>query len=72
MKLQMGYRMILLTTEDAAEKMWVKIQTLAGWRHRRFGPKYIKRGQTILYQLDHIEEWLARQVIDPSSWPAVR
>ncbi len=32
-------------------------QTLAGWRSKKYGPKYTKIGKQILYKITDIEKW---------------
>ena len=35
----------------------VNIRTLANWRAKKTGPKYIKAGRQILYDVKHVEQW---------------
>lgn len=49
----------LLTPQALAER-WqqsITLVTLATWRSRKLGPRYIKIGGRVLYPLDGIEEW---------------
>lgn len=49
----------LLTPQALAER-WqgqISLVTLATWRSRKLGPKYIKIGGRVLYPLDGVEEW---------------
>lgn len=47
----------LLTTEELAERWQMKASTLANWRNKRKGPKYIKVGRNVRYNLEHIQEF---------------
>jgi hypothetical protein len=49
----------LLTPQALAER-WqgqISLVTLATWRSRKLGPRYIKIGGRVLYPLDGVEEW---------------
>lgn len=51
-----------LTVDDLVSR-WrgqVKAATLATWRSRGFGPKYMKLGGRVLYTLTAVEEYEAR------------
>jgi len=47
----------LLTTEDVAKLLNIKTSTLADWRYKHTGPKYLKRGRMIRYRLADVLEW---------------
>ncbi len=57
----------LLTTEDAANLLKLKPSTLADWRYKHTGPKYLKRGNMIRYRLADVLEWerQAFELIEP-------
>ncbi len=56
----------LLTAQETAEILGVKLQTLATWRcTKRGGPPFIKVGALIRYRLSEVERWLQRQTITP-------
>jgi excisionase family DNA binding protein len=49
----------LLTTEQAAEKLRVQVNTLAVWRcHKRYPLRYVKIGSKVLYRASDIEKFL--------------
>jgi 5-methylcytosine-specific restriction protein A len=47
----------LLTTEEAAEYLGNKPQTLAIWRGRGTGPEYIKGRTSVRYTVEAVVEW---------------
>lgn len=49
---------VLLTPEDAAQRLCVSLSTLAKWRLTGSGPYYIKLGGRIRYTVDDIEEFI--------------
>lgn len=55
---------IWITPEQLAERLQIALGTLANWRTRRQGPKYIrlsgKRG-SVRYRLDDVEKWEQQQ-----------
>jgi predicted DNA-binding transcriptional regulator AlpA len=48
----------LLTPKELAERLGVKVNTLAGWRVGREGPIYIKVGRLVRYRAGDIEAYL--------------
>jgi hypothetical protein len=54
-----------LTTEKAAKFLGIKPITLIRWRYHRKGPAFTKLGQTIIYTLDDLKQFLADCRIDP-------
>ena len=50
---------------EAAKIMGLATQTLRNWRHLRKGPKYIKQGSSIRYDLLDISEWCKKNTINP-------
>lgn len=51
----------LLTPDDAAEKLGVKVATIAQWRKNKIGPNYVKLGAGnagVRYRESDIETWL--------------
>jgi hypothetical protein len=48
-----------LLPKEAAERMRISVGTLANWRTRGEGPKYIKFGRKVLYPLPEIEAFEA-------------
>ncbi len=48
-----------LTPKQLASQLNLKPQTLAIWRLKHKGPKYVKFGRLIRYRTSDIEEWIA-------------
>ena len=46
-----------LTTKEAAERMRLTARTLANWRVKGEGPRFIKMGRKVLYPLAEIEAY---------------
>lgn len=56
----------LLTTEEAAEVLAVKAQTLAAWRClKRHDLHYVKTGRLVRYRLSDLLAWLERRTVAP-------
>jgi hypothetical protein len=56
-----------LLTPQALIDRWQKsitLVTLATWRSRKNGPRYIKIGGRVLYPLDGIEEWETKRTMN--------
>jgi hypothetical protein len=53
------------TQEEAATIIGVKPTTLAMWRHKGRGPRYLKIGRSCFYRESDIEAWLDAQAIVP-------
>lgn len=47
-----------LSTDEAAEMLRIKTQTLRVWRWRGDGPRYLKAGSRVLYKLADVLTWL--------------
>ena len=60
---------ILTEAEAAAMIVDLKPQTLAKWRLRRKGPKYLKLGGKIRYRVIDIQEWMEASLSDPAAQP---
>jgi predicted DNA-binding transcriptional regulator AlpA len=54
------------TQEQAAAYLGLKPSTLAAWRHKGRGPKYLKIGRSCFYREADIEEWLNQQCVTPA------
>ena len=61
---------ILTEREAAAMIVDLRPQTLAKWRLRRKGPKYLKLGGKIRYRVIDIEQWMQASLVDPAAQPA--
>ena len=56
----------LLSPDEAAESLGVKIQTLAIWRMLGKGPEYVKyEGKTIRYKLESINHFIEKSKVIP-------
>jgi predicted DNA-binding transcriptional regulator AlpA len=53
------------TQEEAAVIIGVKPSTLAMWRHKGRGPRYLKIGRSCFYLESDIEAWLDAQAVVP-------
>lgn len=51
----------LLSTAELAEKLDVPIDTLYTWRKHRTGPRGIRVGRHIRYDMEDVRAWLDRQ-----------
>ena len=41
--------------------------TLAGWRHKGFGPKYIKIGSRVAYKGCDLNAWIEARTVQPAA-----
>lgn len=48
----------LITTELAAEKLFLSPRTMIRWRELRKGPAFVKAGRRVLYRVSDIDSWL--------------
>lgn len=56
-----------LLTPQALIDRWqssITLVTLATWRSRKNGPRYIKIGGRVLYPLDGVEEWETKRTMN--------
>lgn len=51
----------LKTPTEAAEFLRTKERTLERWRHDGGGPAFIKIGRRVVYRLEDLDSWVARQ-----------
>lgn len=51
-----------LTTHETASRLRVRVTTLANWRVRGDGPRFIKMGRKVLYPMVEIEAFEQRQL----------
>lgn len=47
-----------LTTQEAAEYLGQKQQTLANWRSQGTGPGFYKVGSSVQYRVSDLEDWI--------------
>jgi len=50
--------MDLLTAEEAAGYLKLSVNTLAAWRHRKEGPRFIKTGRHVKYAKEDLDKYL--------------
>ncbi len=55
------------TPKQLAERWQVSHITLACWRSKGSGPRYMKWGKTVRYTIEAIEEWEQRHTKDNTS-----
>ncbi len=48
----------LITEKDLATALVMRPQSLADWRHRGQGPRYLKLGHLVRYQVADVQDWL--------------
>jgi predicted DNA-binding transcriptional regulator AlpA len=51
---------------EVAAAIGVKPQTLAAWRNRGEGPRFVKVGKLIRYRTSDINKWLSTRLVEPS------
>lgn len=51
----------LATTAEVAAYVRKSVKTLANWRSRGIGPKWIKVGHSVMYRARDVEKWLDSQ-----------
>ena len=56
-----------LSTDEVAEMVHIKPQTLRVWRWRGDGPRYLKAGSRVLYKLSDVLAWLERSSAQSTS-----
>jgi len=52
-----------LNTDEAAEFLGVKPNTLEVWRTKKKGPKYSKIGSRVLYDINDLEEYFSSRSV---------
>ncbi len=55
-----------LIESEAAEYLRFQPSTLATWRRKQKGPRYFKKGETIIYDLEDIQVFLDSKRFTPS------
>ncbi len=62
---------VLVNTKKAAEILGVEKNTLEGWRCHNRGPKYVKIGRRVLYDLADLDAFIASCTVPTSDMPPV-
>lgn len=57
----------LLDTNQLAEQLLNKTNTIEGWRIKGNGPRYIKIGRLVRYRSEDVELWLEAQTRNSTS-----
>jgi excisionase family DNA binding protein len=57
----------LLTEQQAAEFLKIRVKTLQSWRVRGGGPKFVKVGRLVRYRDDDLEQFLAARTFSHTS-----
>ncbi len=52
---------------DPVLRQIAAVQTLANWRHEGRGPAFIKVGARVAYSGKALNDWLARQTVEPAA-----
>ncbi len=55
--------MTLLTPKEAGEYLKISVNTLASWRCKLRGPKFIKTGRVVKYSKEDLDAFLRRQTV---------
>ena len=53
----------LMTEQQLADALQMHPQSLADWRHRSSGPRYVKLGRCVRYRIADVEEWLESRAV---------
>ena len=53
----------LMSEDDLARALDVKVTTLQDWRQRKIGPDYVKLGKGTFYRRQDVEDWIAANVV---------
>ena len=62
-------QVVYLNPSKAAEFLGTSVQTLANWRARRQGPKYLKMGARLIrYRQDDLAAWMHTRIIEPENY----
>ena len=54
-------RLALMTPREVAEFAGLSVHTLAVWRTKNEGPRYIKAGRFVRYKSEDLDTWLAKR-----------
>lgn len=51
----------LMTADDVASVLGIPPSTLANWRYQGLGPRYLRIGRHVRYEVRDLEAWLRTQ-----------
>jgi len=60
----------LLTTEQLAELLGIRPNTIEGWRLKGQGPRFCKLGRSIRYRRSDVEDWINDNIYQNTSQTA--
>ena len=56
-----------MTTQEAADCLSFKRETLNQWRIRKQGPPYVKFGKAVRYRREDLDAWVEERLTDSSA-----
>ena len=56
----------ILSQDETAQLLRLSAKTLANWRARARGPRYVKMGGVILYRRADLDAYLEASVVEPA------
>jgi hypothetical protein len=62
----------LLTEKEVAILLRLKIKTLQQWRQLLRGPRFVRVGRRVFYQLHEVEKYIADNTVDTNDAGRVR
>lgn len=57
----MSARQPLATPKEVADHLQKPVKTLAEWRYRGIGPRYLTIGRDVRYRWSDVDKWLNEQ-----------
>ena len=64
---ELGY----VAEHDVAAALGVEITTLRNWRSKGMGPPYSRGGNTLLYPVAGLREWIEQNMVTPAPAPTL-
>jgi hypothetical protein len=59
----------ILTTQQLADRIGYRADTVASWRRAGRGPEFIRLGYNVFYTVEAVERW-ERETGRQSAWPS--
>lgn len=59
---------LYMTTDEVADLLRTRPETVRGWRHVSKGPKWFHAGRRVLYCRADVEEWIEYARAHPASY----